>query len=81
MNGWQHLKEGLQTNNMELYLKSLPFNLGAIGLLFLFNWLFSNYLQIKSASELMAIFFVFLSCISFPHVIWMHRFYQKKINV
>ncbi len=81
INGWQHLKEGLQTNNMELYLKSLPFNLGAIALLFLFNWLFSNYLQIKSASELMAIFFVFLSCISFPHVIWMHRFYQKKINV
>ena len=28
--GWMHLKKGLNTNNLQLYKKALPFNLGAI---------------------------------------------------
>lgn len=77
LNGWRHLKIGLKTNNQTLYLKSLPFNLGAIGLLVVTYWLSENYFQFISPVEMASIFFVFLSCISFPHIIWMHKFYQK----
>jgi lycopene beta-cyclase len=77
LNGWRHLKKGLQTNNKILYLKSLPFNLGAIGILVFFYWLNKNYFLLKNNFEMASIFFVFLSCISFPHIIWMHKFYKK----
>lgn len=78
VNGWKHLKSGLQTKNATLFLKSLPFNLGAIGLLALSYWLTQNYLGEKTNLFLAPLFFVFLSCISFPHIIWMHNFYSKK---
>jgi lycopene beta-cyclase len=77
LNGWRHLKTGLNTNNQTLYLKSLPFNLGAIGLLLISYWLSENYFHFDHPSEMTSIFFVFLSCISFPHIIWMHNFYKK----
>ena len=79
LNGWRHLKIGLKTNNQTLYLKSLPFNLGAIGLLVVTYWLSKNYFQFFSPIEMASIFFVFLSCISFPHIIWMHHFYKKTL--
>ena len=79
LNGWRHLKKGLQTNNKTLYLKSLPFNLGAIGILVISYWLNENYFLLKNNFEMASIFFVFLSCISFPHIIWMHKFYQKSV--
>jgi lycopene beta-cyclase len=79
LNGWRHLKIGLKTNNQTLYLKSLPFNLGAVGLLVVSYWLSKNYFQLFSPVEMASVFFVFLSCISFPHILWMHHFY-KKIN-
>ena len=77
LNGWRHLKNGLQTNSKTLYLKSLPFNLGAIGILVISYWLNENYFDLKNNFEMATIFFVFLSCISFPHIIWMHKFYKK----
>ena len=77
LNGWRHLKNGLQTNSKTLYLKSLPFNLGAIVILVVFYWLNKNFLLLKNNFEMASIFFVFLSCISFPHIIWMHKFYKK----
>jgi lycopene beta-cyclase len=77
LNGWRHLKIGLKTNNQTLYLKSLPFNLGAIGLLIVSYWLSENYFQFFSPVEMASVFFVFLSCISFPHILWMHHFYKK----
>ena len=77
LNGWRHLKNGLQTNSKTLYLKSLPFNLGAIGILVISYWLNENFFNLKNNFEIASIFFVFLSCISFPHIIWMHKFYKK----
>lgn len=77
LNGWRHLKNGLQTNSKTLYLKSLPFNLGAVGILIISFWLNENYFDLKNNFEMASIFFVFLSCISFPHIIWMHKFYKK----
>ena len=78
INGWRHLKTGLQTNNRELYIKSLPFNTGAIGLLVIFYWLTEKYFPFQGNLNAASIFFVFLSCISFPHILWMHKFYIKK---
>lgn len=78
INGWRHLKTGLQTNNRELYVKSLPFNTGAIGLLVIFCWLTEKYFPFQGNLNAVSIFFVFLSCISFPHIIWIHKFYIKK---
>ena len=77
LNGWRHLKNGLQTNSKTLYLKSLPFNLGAIGILVISYWLNERYFLFKNNFEMASIFFIFLSCISFPHFIWMHKFYKK----
>ncbi len=79
LNGWRHLKIGLKTNSQTLYLKSLPFNLGAIGLLVVTYWLSENYFQFISPVEMVSIFFVFLSSISFPHILWMHNFYKKTL--
>ena len=78
LNGWRHLKNGLQSNSKTLYLKSLPFNLGAIAILVISYGLNEKYFLLKNNVEMASVFFVFLSCISFPHIIWMHKFYQKS---
>lgn len=77
LNGWRHLKIGLKTDNQVLYLKSLPFNIGAVFLLALTYWISNKYLIFNRNFNATTIFFVFLSCISFPHIIWMHKFYKK----
>ena len=77
LNGWRHLKLGLHTTNKGLFVKSLPFNLGAIALLLIFYWSSENILHVKNNAEITSKFFIFLSCISFPHIIWMHKFYKK----
>ena len=71
--GWIQIKERLQKNDIQLWKQALPFSLGAFILLatcFLhvnFNW-----------KEQVGTFFIFLSCVSFPHVISMHNFYKKR---
>tara|TARA_B100001778_G_C18547297_1_gene611277 strand:- start:165 stop:1400 length:1236 start_codon:yes stop_codon:yes gene_type:complete len=71
--GWLHLKDELQVSHVKMYLKALPFNIGAIVLFVLF---FIN-LEL-SLQENIAYFFIFLSCVSFPHVLCMHTFYKKS---
>ena len=71
--GWIHLKNKLQVSHTKMYLKALPFNLGAIVLFVLF---FTNF-QL-SLKENIAYFFIFLSCVSFPHILCMHAFYKKS---
>jgi lycopene beta-cyclase len=79
VNGWSHLKQGLSTDNATLFLKALPFSLGAF-LLFsvLLVAMQMGWLKEFSGNWLTA-FFVFVSCISFPHVIAMHQFYKKHL--
>jgi lycopene beta-cyclase len=79
LNGWAHLKKGLHTDNRSLFLKALPFTAGAF-LLFA-ALLYSIKLGYLNAFNGQAItsFFVFIACISFPHVITMHRFYKKYL--
>lgn len=79
VNGWSHLKRGLKVGNKDLFLKALPFSLRAF-LLFvvIFLILQSSWLN-YSNDRIIATFFVFISCISFPHVIAMHKFYKKSV--
>ena len=52
---------------------TLLFNIGAIVLFFLF---FNNF--DLTLGENIAYFFIFLSCVSFPHVISMDVFYKNR---
>lgn len=78
LNGWRHLKVGLNTDNKTLFQKALPFNLAAIVLLVITYWISNKYISFYQNFNLIPIFFVFLSCISFPHVIRMNHFYKKR---
>ena len=71
--GWKHLKESLAISNFRMYLLALPFNVGAIVLFFLF---FNNFHL--SLNQNIAYFFIFLSCVSFPHVLSMDVFYKSN---
>lgn len=68
VNGWQQLKLSLQMSNSRLWMHALPFTLGSfiiLGVLYYFdfplNWGHA---------------FIFLSALSFPHVLLMHRIYK-----
>lgn len=80
MNGWSHLKQEMKTNNTSLYLKALPFTIGALVLFAAFIYLLRNNYLSEFKENIITIFFVFISCISFPHVIAMNNFYRKINN-
>tara|TARA_Y100000589_G_scaffold143076_1_gene136546 strand:- start:61 stop:1962 length:1902 start_codon:yes stop_codon:yes gene_type:complete len=71
--GWSHLKKSLGFSNLRMYLVALPFNIGAIILFLLFFFEFN-----LSINQNIAYFFIFLSCVSFPHVISMSIFYKNR---
>ncbi len=81
MNGWSHLKQGMQINNTSLYLKALPFTIGALLLFFSFIFLLRNNYLSEFNYNAITILFVFISCISFPHVMAMNKFYKKINNI
>lgn len=75
--GWAHLKQGLHTDNLGLFKKAFPFTAGALLLVgALFYGMETGFLNAFDGHWLTA-FFVFISCISFPHVLAMNRFYGK----
>jgi hypothetical protein len=78
ISGWSHLKKGLNFNNFSLFKKALPFTAGALLLLVTFLFLLKNDYLSRFNEHLITIFFVFISCISFPHVVEMNKFYKKK---
>lgn len=71
--GWLNLKSKLQFSHVKMYLHALPFNLGAIILYWVLFVKLGQDIQTNAA-----MFLVFLSCVSFPHVICMSKFYQKN---
>jgi hypothetical protein len=79
--GWMHLKKGLNTNNLQLYKKALPFNLGAIFFFALTIYLVQSGLLKTLKTDYTALFFMFIACISLPHVIAMNKFYQKTFSM
>jgi Brp/Blh family beta-carotene 15,15'-monooxygenase len=78
INAWGHLKDGLSTNNISLYKKALPYTIGAV-LFFMVIVILYNKFRIDY-ENLIPLFFIFLACISLPHVILMHSFYLNKIK-
>ena len=71
--GWMDLKNKLKHTHLKMFKNALPFNIGAI-----FLYLIAIYYLNLPTEKSIAYFFVFLSLISFPHVICMHFFYKKN---
>lgn len=69
--GWKHLTIKLKSNNISLFKKALPYNLGA--------WLLFSLLLVNYNNFWLSSFFILISCISLPHVLVMHRFYNESI--
>ena len=77
IHGWSHLKQGLKTNNRNLFKKTIPFTAGAVFLFAAFVYfLEKGWLEAFNKHWITA-FFVFISCLSLPHVLTMHRFYKN----
>ncbi len=74
-NAWSHLKKGLNLSSRDLYLKSLPFTLGALLIFCLMAYFQTNT---RDLAGFWAIFFVFIACVSLPHFVLMHLFYASK---
>ncbi len=77
LTSWKHLQLHLKISNKIIWLQSLPFHLGAwliLGFFYFFWPLQSEFNQ----SQQWGIFFIFIACISFPHVIAMHGMYRKQ---
>jgi len=70
--GWSHLKESFGESNLSLFKSALPFNVGAI-VLFLIIFLNTEMSQQHNIAQL----FVFISCISLPHILCMSYFYNN----
>ncbi|MEY3984150.1 MAG: Beta-carotene 15,15-dioxygenase, partial [Bacteroidota bacterium] len=66
------LLQRFQAKPVYLFRKAIPFNLGAVLIGLSFYW--GGFGEINGATGL---FFIFLSCLSFPHVLAMHRFYRN----
>jgi lycopene beta-cyclase len=78
VNGWSHLKEGLHTGNLSLFLKAFPFTAGAFLLFGALLVGMETGLLNRFNGNWLTTFFVFISCISFPHVMTMHKFYKLE---
>lgn len=78
INAWEHLKNGLSTSNISLFKKALPFTMGAVVLFMIILVLYNNF-RFEN-DHIISLFFIFLACISLPHVIIMHSFYESKNN-
>lgn len=76
VNAWEHIAGKLQIAPKKLYLESLPFNVGALLIFSLFFYLQQTNAQLIQSYA--AVFFVFLACLSLPHIILMHLFYKKE---
>ncbi|MFM8178190.1 MAG: Brp/Blh family beta-carotene 15,15'-dioxygenase [Candidatus Kapaibacterium sp.] len=73
--GWMHICAKLERPQWKVWLHALPFNIGAWLLLGIFLQLWPHAsLSIDAAR---GAFFIFVGCLSFPHVIEMHGMYRK----
>jgi lycopene beta-cyclase len=75
---WGHLKQHIQNNSRKIWLHALPFHLGAwlILLLFFVLWPMIES-EISKSYNAWGVFFIFISCVSFPHVIFMNKLYKQ----
>jgi lycopene beta-cyclase len=73
---WGHLKQHIQNNSRKIWLHALPFHLGAWLILILFFIPMIEH-EINSSYNAWGVFFIFISCVSFPHVIFMNKLYKQ----
>lgn len=78
LRGWRHIRSKFQITNYELFRAALPFHLGAWVMLGLIYWILNLLPPQPSGFGLIGIFFIFLSSLSFPHVLAMDGFYRRK---
>lgn len=76
MNAWGHLKQKLSSDSGQLIIKALPYTLGAF--LFLSAIISNSFFEYVNLKTLTADFFIFIACVSLPHILVMHLFYSKK---
>jgi Brp/Blh family beta-carotene 15,15'-monooxygenase len=74
--GWMHLKKSFELSHVNMWKKALPFQLGAWIFLGFFLYYRSYWMECSSISS-WALFFIFISCVSSPHIMVMNRFYQR----
>jgi lycopene beta-cyclase len=77
INGWIEIKNKLNLSNKSIWLHALPFHLAAWLLMLMYYLIFLNQNQDKTIVQ-WGVFFIFLSCISLPHIIIMNTLYFKK---
>lgn len=74
INGWKHLHQRLEMSHFRLAQKAAPYTLGAwVFLAAALAWVSTS----ASWEHYAATFFVFLSCVSLPHVWHMGHFYHR----
>ena len=74
---WSHLKRGIYRENKALFIKAVPLTLGALALFFIILISMQINLLDFHDSRWITAFYVFISCVSFPHVLAMNAFYKK----
>jgi lycopene beta-cyclase len=71
MHGWQFLQHTYKKTSGQLFKKAMPFTIAAIVMAL------GLYLYVNNLEKFIAVFFVFIACISLPHVLSMHRLYKN----
>ena len=76
---WKHISNHLSLTNREIWFQSLPFHAGAWIILMLFVYFYPDIkgLSVQDNSQY-GIFFIFIACISLPHVVSMQGLYTKS---
>jgi len=77
LNGWFHLKSHLKMSHQKIWLNALPFHAAAWLMLALF-FLFWPTSANEQEMGRWGIFFIFIACISLPHVVVMQSVYSRK---
>lgn len=76
---WGHLKQHIQLDSQKIWMHSLPFHIGAWLIMILFFIFWPQFQSETNTSyNVWGIFFIFISCVSFPHVILMNKLYNKR---
>jgi lycopene beta-cyclase len=70
LQGWIHLQSELKESTGNMLLKSLPFSIGGIAIILC-------GLILVDQSHL-SMFYILLSCISIPHIYFMHKLYRSQ---
>lgn len=77
LTGWYDIRKHLNISNRLMWLHSFPFHFAAWLFLLVFLY-YSSSAQSFQEQRLWSVFFIFIACISFPHVIFMNTVYTSK---